>query len=106
MVCLIETKRCSTSTGTVPGHTNCCEYYNWRETYQAPSSAKVSGSGAIIHTCVEYTLNRFTEGVTPCLIRVSGVKELWSGVEALRAESYQQTNPQHEEVLMEVHRHY
>ena len=45
---------------------------------------------------------RFTEQITPCLVRVSGVKQLWVKVEEMRADAYQRTNQDHEQALMEV----
>lgn len=45
---------------------------------------------------------RFVDGVRPCLLRVSGVKQLWSEVEEMRAQSYQQSNQLHEAALLQV----
>ena len=45
---------------------------------------------------------RFEEGVKPCFVCVSGVHQLFAAVEKVRAEVYQQTRDDHEEVLMQV----
>ena len=45
---------------------------------------------------------RFSEQAEPVLIRIRGVRLLWSDVEQLRAESYSQTNKEHEDMLLEV----
>lgn len=47
-------------------------------------------------------MDRFRAGLTPCLIRVSGVRQLFVAVEELRAEAYQQARQDHENALMQV----
>ena len=45
---------------------------------------------------------RFLEQARPILVRIRGVRLLWSEVEQLRAESYCQDNKEHEDMLLEV----
>lgn len=45
---------------------------------------------------------RFLEQLQPVLVRIRGVRLLWSEVEQLRAESYRQDNKEHEDMLLEV----
>ena len=45
---------------------------------------------------------RFLDQVQPVLVRIRGVRLLWSEVEQLRAESYRQDNKEHEDMLLEV----
>ena len=45
---------------------------------------------------------RFLAEAQPVLIRIRGVRLLWSDVEQLRAESYSQDNKEHENLLLEV----
>ena len=46
---------------------------------------------------------RFLVQIEPVLIRIRGVRLLWSDVEQLRAESYSQDNKDHEDMLLEVY---
>lgn len=45
---------------------------------------------------------RFSDQAEPVLIRIRGVRLLWSDVEQLRAESYSEKNKEHENMLLEV----
>ena len=49
-----------------------------------------------------FFFSRFLEQAEPVLVRIRGVRLLWSEVEQLRAESYRQDNKEHEDMLLEV----
>lgn len=47
-------------------------------------------------------LCRVFRQLRPCLERIYGVRVLWSGVEAMRAETYSQENSEHERSLLQL----
>lgn len=51
-------------------------------------------------------MTRFRAGLAPCLVRVSGVRQLLITVEEMRAEAYQQSQQDHEDKLMQVRNQY
>ena len=65
------------------------------------SVGTLSLSSTSVNICIKISF-RFLEQLQPVLVRVRGVRLLWSEVEQLRAESYRQDNKEHEDMLLEV----